>query len=200
MDGEPTAPRRRGAERTTELLEAILALAEESGYKGMTIEAVARRAGVGKHTIYRRWSNIAELLLDALSHVWVSDLDYRDDGPVREDLREQFLRSSRALSTPPIGPVYRAVIAEAQSDPAVRDALYERFLVTVEQRTHARVQRAQLTGELDAEADLQFAAEVLSGTLYYRALLTPRPVDDAAIDGLLDMFMAAYGTQPRPAD
>ncbi|GEK21550.1 TetR/AcrR family transcriptional regulator [Cellulomonas xylanilytica] len=196
MDGESTAPRRRGAERTRELLDVILALAEESGYKGMTIEAVARRAGVGKHTIYRRWSSIAELLLDALSHVWVSDLDYRSDGPVREDLREQFLRSSRALSTPPIGPVYRAVIAEAQSDPAVRDALYNRFLVTVEQRTLERVQRAQRTGELDAEADLQFAAEMLSGTLYYRALLTPRPVDDAAIDGLLDMFMAAYATEP----
>lgn len=200
MDGESAPPRRRGVERTKELLEAILELAEESGYKGMTVEAVARRAGVGKHTIYRRWSNIAELLLDALSHVWVSDLDYRADGPVREDLREQFLRSSRALSTPPIGPVYRAVIAQAQSDPAVRDALYERFLVTVEQRTLERVQRAQRTGELDPEADLQFAAEVLSGALYYRELLTPRPIDDAAIDGLLDMFMAAYAAQPRSAD
>jgi AcrR family transcriptional regulator len=198
MDGESTAPRRRGVERTRELLEAILALAEESGYGGLTIEAVARRAGVGKHTIYRRWSNIAELLLDALSHVWISDLDYRTDGPVREDLREQFLRSSRALSTPPIGPVYRAVIAEAQSDPTVRDALYERFLMTVEQRTLDRVELAQRTGELDADADLQFAAEVLSGTLYYRLLLTPRPVDDAAIDGLLDLFMAAYATQRRP--
>lgn len=192
MSGDTTAPRRRGAERTRELLEATLEVAEESGYGGLTIEAVARRAGVGKHTIYRRWSNIAELLLDALSHVWISDLDYRGDGPVREDLREQFLRSSHALSTPPIGPVYRAVIAEAQSDPALREQLHERFLATVEQRTLDRVERAQRAGELNAEVDLRFAAEVLSGTLYYRWLLTPRPVDEEAIDGLLDMFTAAY--------
>ncbi|MFW0785179.1 TetR/AcrR family transcriptional regulator [Gordonia sp. CPCC 206044] len=198
MDAESTAPRRRGVERTRELLETTLALAEESGYKGLSIEAVARRAGVGKHTIYRRWSNIAELLLDALSRVWISDLDYRTDGSIRQDLREQFLRSSKALSTPPIGPVYRAVIAEAQSDPTLRAALYERFLATVEQRTLDRIERAQRTGELNPDADLTFAAEVLSGTLYYRPLLTPRPVDDAAIDGLLDMFMAAYATEPQP--
>jgi hypothetical protein len=36
---------------------------------------------------------------------------------------------------------------------------------------------------------------VLCGTLYYRSLLTCRPVDENAIDGLLDMFMAAYGVR-----
>jgi hypothetical protein len=45
---------------------------------------------------------MSALLLDALSRVWVSDLDYRDTGDVRADLREQFLRSGLALSSPPI--------------------------------------------------------------------------------------------------
>jgi len=168
-------------------------LATEVGYRGLSIEAVAKRAGVGKHTIYRRWPSIAALLLDALSVVWVSDLDYHVSGDVRADLREQFLRSSRALSTPPIGPVYRAVIAEAQADAGLRASLHERFLATVEQRTLDRIIRAQRSGELVAGADLEYAAEVLCGTLYYRWLLSPRPIDEEAIDGLLDMFMAAYG-------
>ncbi len=171
-----------------------LDLAVEVGYAGLSIEAVARRAGVGKHTIYRRWSSMAELLLDALSRAWTSDLDYRDTGDVRADLREQFLRSAPALSSPPIGPVYRAVIAEAQSDATLRATLHERFLVTVEQSTLERITRAQHTGELVDGVDLEFAAEVLCGTLYYRALLSTRPVDEAAVDGLLEMFMAAYGT------
>ncbi|NKY55531.1 TetR/AcrR family transcriptional regulator [Nocardia flavorosea] len=188
-----TTPRRRGAERTRELLDTALDLATEVGYGGLSIEAVARRAGVGKHTIYRRWPSIAELLLDALSVVWVGDLDYRSAGSVRADLREQFLRSSRALTTAPIGPVYRAVIAEAQSDPALRATLHERFLATVEQRTLERIRRAQSRGELVAGVDLEYAAEVLCGTLYYRWLLTPRPVGEEAVDGLLDMFMSAYG-------
>jgi AcrR family transcriptional regulator len=192
MTNSPAAPRRRGAERTRALLEVTLQLATEVGYAGLSIEAVARRAGVGKHTIYRRWPSIAALLLDALEVVWVSDLDYRTSQDVRADLREQFLRSSHALSTPPIGPVYRAVIAEAQADAALRARLHQRFLATVEQRTLDRVTHAQQTGELIADVDLEYAAEILCGTLYYRWLLTPRPVDESAIDGLLDMFMAAY--------
>ncbi|MFC4004235.1 TetR-like C-terminal domain-containing protein [Prauserella oleivorans] len=88
---------------------------------------------------------------------------------------------------------YRAVIAEAQADPALRATLHERFLATVEQRTFDRLSQAQHNGELVAEANLDYAAEVLCGTLYYRWLLTPAPIDEKAIDGLLDMFMAAYG-------
>lgn len=174
-----------------------LDLAAESGYAGLSIEAVGRRAGVGKHTIYRRWPSKAALLLDALNHVWTSDLDYRDTGDVRGDLREQFIRSSSALSQPPIGPIYRAVIAEAQADSALRATLHERFLATVERSTLDRITRAQRTGELVADANLEFAAEVLCGTLYYRGLLSNRPIDETAIDGLLDMFMAAYGITGR---
>ncbi|MEU7852795.1 TetR/AcrR family transcriptional regulator [Nonomuraea sp. NPDC049141] len=197
MTDTPATPRRRGAARTEELLRATLDLAAEVGYAGLSIEAVARRAGVGKHTIYRRWPSMAALLLDALNRVWASDLDYRDTGDVRADLREQFLRSSLALSSPPIGPAYRAVIAEAQGDSTLRATLHERFLVTVEQSTLDRITRAQHTGELVAEANLEFAAEVLCGTLYYRHLLSTRLVDESAVDGLLDMFMAAYGTSTR---
>ncbi|WP_328540466.1 TetR/AcrR family transcriptional regulator [Streptomyces sp. NBC_00344] len=194
MTDTPDTPRRRGAARTEELLQATLDLSGEVGYAGLSIEAVARRAGVGKHTIYRRWPSKAALLLDALSFVWSSDLDYRDTGDVRADLREQFLRSSLALSSPPIGPVYRAVIAEAQADSTLRETVHERFLATVEQSTLDRITRGQRTGALAAEVNLEFAAEVLCGTLYYRHLLSNRPVDAEAVDGLLDMFMAAYGT------
>lgn len=186
-------PRRRGPERTRALLDSTLELASEVGYRGMTIEAIARKSGVGKHTIYRRWSTISELLLDALNHVWVSGLDYRVGGDVRDDLREQFLRSSSALSQPPIGPIYRAVIADAQSEERLRANLHARFLTTVEQRTFDRIRLAQDQGQLRADVDLRYAAEMLAGTLYYRYLLTPLPVDEDAIDGLIGMFMDAYG-------
>ncbi|MFJ7958772.1 TetR/AcrR family transcriptional regulator [Streptomyces sp. NPDC096319] len=195
MPNDSSAPRRRGAVRTEALLQVTLDLATEVGYAGLSIEAIARRAEVGKHTVYRRWPTKAALLLDALHRVWTTDLDYRATGDLRADLREQFLRSSSALVEPPLGPVYRAVIAEAQSDPAARAALHERFLRTVEESTRERISRAQRAGQLHADVDLGFAAEVLCGALYYRHLLTPRPVDEAAIDGLLDMFMAAYGSR-----
>ncbi|WIY01442.1 TetR/AcrR family transcriptional regulator [Amycolatopsis mongoliensis] len=186
-------PRRRGAARTDELLQVTLDLAAEVGYAGLSIEAVARRAGVGKHTIYRRWPTMAALLLDALSRAWTTDLGYHDTGDVRADLREQFLRSAPALAAPPIGPVYRAVIAEAQADEGLRATLHDRFLRTVEESTLARITRAQEAGELVGGVDLTFPAEVLCGTLYYRYLLSNRVADETTVDALLNMFMAAYG-------
>ncbi|MEU6842784.1 TetR/AcrR family transcriptional regulator [Streptomyces sp. NPDC046716] len=192
MTEPAAAPRRRGAVRTEEILQVTLDLAAEVGYAGLNVKAIAQRAGVGKHTIYRRWTSLPALLLDALSHVWVSDLDYRSTGDVRSDLREQFIRSSGVLSTPPIGPVYRALIAEAQADPALRATIHERFLASVEDSTLRRITLAQHAGELTAGVDLTFAAEVLCGALYYRALVSDRPIDEAAVDGLLDMFIAAY--------
>ncbi|MFC7791008.1 TetR/AcrR family transcriptional regulator [Streptomyces cinereoruber] len=198
MPNTPPSPRRRGTARTDALLQVTLELAAEVGYAGLSIEAIARRAEVGKHTIYRRWPSKAALLMDALHRAWTTDLDHRDTGDVHHDLREQFVRSAAALSEPPIGPVYRAVIAEAQSDPALRAALDERFLHTVEQRTLDRIALGQRTGELRADMDLTFATEILCGGLYYRHLLTTRPVDETAIDNLLDMFMRAYATDPPP--
>jgi AcrR family transcriptional regulator len=193
MADTPTAPRRRGAARTEELLRVTLDLAAQEGYAGLTMESIARQAGVGKHTIYRRWSSKAALLMDALGHVWRSGLDYQDSGDIRRDLREQCLRSIPVLRDPPIGPVYRAAIAEAQADPALRNELHRRFLATVEQRTLDRVTRAQQAGQLVADADLGFASEVFCGALYYRHLLTTRPVGVTQVDALVDMFMAAYG-------
>ncbi|MFI6855979.1 TetR/AcrR family transcriptional regulator [Streptomyces sp. NPDC050416] len=195
-DDKAAEPRRRGAVRTEELLRVTFELAAEVRYSDLTIAAVARRAGVGKHTIYRRWPTKFELLLDALHRALGSDLDYRDTGDVRADLREQFVRSSAALLSPDIWPVYRAVIIAAQDDDALRERLYQQFLATIEQRTLDRLASAQRTGELIADADLTYPTEVLCGALYYRGLLSTRPVDEAAIDGLLDMFMAAYAVSP----
>ncbi|MGW6392330.1 TetR-like C-terminal domain-containing protein [Streptomyces sp. NPDC055103] len=158
-------------------------------------QPLSRRAGVGKHTVHRRWPSKAALIFDALGHAWTTGLDYRDTGDVRADLRAQFLRSSAALSEPPLGPLHRAVIAEAQADPDLRADLHQRFLATVEQRAFDRVTRAQRAVELAADADLAFPTEVLCGTLYYRYLLSNRPVGPAEVDALIEMFLLAYGTR-----
>jgi AcrR family transcriptional regulator len=186
-------PRRRGEVRTRELLEVTIDLAADVGYRGLTVEKIAREAGVGKHTIYRRWSSLSELLLDALSHVWVTDLDYHDTGSIRGDLHEQFLRSTSALSSPPLGPIFRAVITEAQSDEKVRDAIHTRFMANIEKSTLELIRLAQRRGQLKEDVDLEYPAEVLSGTLTYRWLLSTRPVDERVIDGLIDFFLDAYG-------
>jgi hypothetical protein len=97
------------------------------------------------------------------------------------------------LSSPPLGPIFRAVITEAQSDEKVRDAIHTRFMANIEKSTLELIRLAQRRGQLKEDVDLEYPAEVLSGTLTYRWLLSTRPVDERVIDGLIDFFLDAYG-------
>jgi AcrR family transcriptional regulator len=91
---EPQPPRRgrpRRASARDTIIEATLALLVERGFHATTIAAIAVRAGVGRNTIYRRWSSKEELIADAL-HELTADLDVLEAGdlqspPARADPR-----------------------------------------------------------------------------------------------------------------
>src|SRR5256885_16822102 len=98
IGGVAEEPRRRGAARTAELLDVTLALAGEAGYAGLNVEAAARRAGGGKHTIYPRRAPTGALLLDPLRHAWATDPDHHATRDPRPDPREQVLPSGPPLA------------------------------------------------------------------------------------------------------
>ncbi|MDS1136311.1 TetR/AcrR family transcriptional regulator [Nitratireductor indicus] len=127
---EEEAPRRHsiGAKRNPDTAEAIRAAALdiliEEGHAGFSIEKVARRARAGKPTIYRWWPSKAALLLDVY-HRQKRDVEY----PVTDDLESDlalFLTSLlRYWRDGPAGDIFRSIVAEAQSDPAAREALQD---------------------------------------------------------------------------
>ena len=81
------AERRRGEALENALLEAAWEELLEKGYGGLTMEAVARRAGTSRPVIYRRWSNRAELAVATLRHrLKVTPIEIPDTGDLRDDL------------------------------------------------------------------------------------------------------------------
>jgi AcrR family transcriptional regulator len=66
MSIEATAPRRRNEKSRVAIVTATRELLLERGFDGLTIEAVAARAGVGKQTIYRWWPSRPALVADVL--------------------------------------------------------------------------------------------------------------------------------------
>ena len=93
MSPTPALPaktgRKRDPSRDIAILEATLDVLAESGYAGLTIDQVAAVAGAGKATVYRRWANKTELVLDALARLNASTLDLAalpDTGTLRGDL------------------------------------------------------------------------------------------------------------------
>ncbi|MFI6517894.1 TetR/AcrR family transcriptional regulator [Spirillospora sp. NPDC050679] len=185
----------RAAARTEAIMQAALDLARESGYAKLSIEAVAARAGVGKHTVYRRWPSRAQLFLDAVLTLNAPSLAHRDTGDLLADLREVMVKAAELLGRPPWGPLYQDLIGEAQHDPAVAAALNERFIQPQTADTLALLKRAQERGQIAPDYDVDLAMEILSGPLYFRLLITQQPLTRDYLDGVLKAVF--NGLAPR---
>ncbi|MFD6444353.1 TetR/AcrR family transcriptional regulator [Promicromonospora sp. NPDC060204] len=191
----PATGRPLATERTESIMRTTLDLAQEIGYAKLSIEGVAARAGVGKHTIYRRWPSKGALFLDAVLSLNQSDLEYPDTGDIRADLRAQIHAAVDLLGRPPLGPLYRALLGEAQHDPAVAASLNERFIVPQAEKTVARMRRSMDGGQLAPDLDLDLVMEILSGPLYFRFLISQEPLTHERVDRVLDVLFT--GLAPR---
>ena len=184
----PTADatrRNEGSRRA--ILSAAFELAGEIGYDKLTIEAIAARAGVGKQTIYRWWPSKGAVVLEALDDSLSSVTDFPDTGDIVEDLRTQMHGVSHLLGSTAVGPVYRGLLAAAQSDAAVARAHLEQVIEPATVACHARIVRAQERGEMRADADPQALIDLLYGAIYYRLLLHTRPLEPEQIDAALEI-------------
>ncbi|MEU3505254.1 TetR/AcrR family transcriptional regulator [Streptomyces hundungensis] len=180
----------RGSDRTEAIMRTTLELGQEIGYAKLSIEAIAARAGAGKHTIYRRWPSKGALLLDSLLSLHESSLDYPDTGDLVADLRTQIHAAVDLLGKPPFGPLYRALVGEAQSNPLVAAALNERFITPQAALTVARLTTARDQGQLSPAFDLTLAMAILSGPLYFQLLITQEPLTHDYVDRVLNALFS----------
>lgn len=182
-------PMRRNEHSRRAILDAALAVITERGYEGTSIERIADRAGVGKQTIYRWWPSKGAVVLEALeeSVVQITPLPLKDTGNIMEDLRHQMNLAMRVLTSPDSGPALRAVIAAAQSDPALARENHEKLIELRGAPLRELLTQAQGRGEIRSGVDLDTVLDMLIGALFYRALLQTRPLDSAQIDAALDI-------------
>jgi len=185
----------RALDRTELIKQTTLELAQEVGFTKLSIEAVAARAGVGKHTIYRRWPSKGALFLDALLPTDERVTDFPNTGDIEADLRTQTYAAVDLLGRPPFGPLYQALLGEAQHDPSVAATLNERFIAPQAQRLRARLKLAQRQGQLSPEFDLDLAMAILSGAFYFQFLVTQELVSHNYVDRVFSTLFA--GMRPR---
>ena len=183
------ARRSIGARRNPASQEAILDAAEailhEEGIAGFSIEAVARRARAGKPTIYRWWPNRTTLMLDVYKR-FKNARTFPDTGTLRGDL-VAFLENQLLgfWKDRLCGTVYRAVIAEAQSDKDAAAALYayqaERKAVAVQM-----IDRAKARGEVSAEVNGALIVDLIVSFAWHQLLLGRVAESMEAIEGVVD--------------
>jgi AcrR family transcriptional regulator len=173
------------------ILTAALEVCREMGYAATSIEAIARRAEVGKQTIYRWWPSKGLLLLDALEARAGESATFPDTGDVVADMASQIHALGRLFSNPDLAPVLRAIVAGQQSEPAVAERFINELLEPRRKSAEHRLAVAAERGELPPEPGPLHLIELLYGPMYYRLLVTHEPIDTAYIEAHLAAVFGA---------
>ena len=174
----------RGSEREDAILAAVLELVAEVGYDQVTMDGVAARAHASKATIYRRWSNKAELVVAAVQR-HASEPAVADSGDLRRDLI-RVLAAMRDRLADQDATLLLGLIAAMRRNAELADVVRSQLVVTKRAALADVVERAVARGELPGTADLSLAAEIAAAVLLSRLLITGQSLDDAFIRHLVD--------------
>ena len=184
MAAVPPDPTRRNERSRRAILDASISLVAEVGYDNVSIEAIARRACVGKQTIYRWWPSKGAVVLEAAIHTLDAVVDYPDTGDVVADLRVQLGRILEVIGTTGFGPAYRGLVAASQSDPALMQELFEQVVEPNVTAFERRMTAAKENGELRPDADTSTLRDLLYGVVEYR-MLHGMPIELEHVDAVL---------------
>ncbi|MFZ4139312.1 TetR/AcrR family transcriptional regulator [Streptomyces griseoincarnatus] len=155
------------------------------GYARMSIEGIARRAGVGKTAVYRRWRSKLHVVLDVVSALAVQGLPAPDTGSLESDLRLLYEVSSRALRHPVASQILPDLQAEAARNPEIAGAVQKALREGQDGVAKGIVTAAQERGEIGAGVDHALALDLISGPLYWRSVVIRSPkLPKGYLDGL----------------
>ncbi len=191
---EPDSSRRSEKSRQA-ILAATRELISEVGYRKVSIEAIAARAGVGKQTIYRWWPSKGAVIFESFLDLSESDgqgVILPDTGNIEADLKLVMRATVAEFADADFEKPVRALNTEIINDPELA-AQYDRQLRRpVDDAKKARLRSAQAAGQVRADADLDLMLEMLYAPVYQRWLLQYGPLDDAYADALVEHTLRAF--------
>lgn len=179
----PGRPRDPALDRR--ILEITLARMQTDGYSRMSIDAIATEAGVSKPTIYRRWTDKADLALSALTLLRVSEPAIPADSP-RARLVGLLQNFRRSLTRPHGFALVGTVMAEEEQTPQLLEAFRRRIVAPRREMLLAVLEEARARGELRKDADLEAAVTMLAGSFYAR-FLAGEPIPSRWVERIVDV-------------
>jgi len=184
----PHTGRRRNEAARRAILDAALRLLGEAEGDSVTVETIARAAGVGKQTLYRWWPSKGAVLLEALAERAQQAVPAPDHGDLRDDLRAVVAATFAGAQRPPVGPALRTLAREAARDPQLAVLMRE---FTESRRAALRdvLERGRERGELEPGRDLDLMVDQVYGVFWYRFLLGHGPLDEDTAKALADSLL-----------
>src|SRR5262245_14956422 len=157
------------------ILDAVYALLQKKSVRDLTMQEVAKRAKVGKPTLYKWWPTKATLVLAMLCERMAPNLEKPVGLTAEESLRLRVRRLIDAFNGP-FGPIVAGLVAEGQSEQVVRQAFFDRWVSPRRSATIADLQRGKDAAELREEAEPELLNDSIFGAIYYRLLLRSGPL------------------------
>jgi AcrR family transcriptional regulator len=171
-----------------EVVAAVLEGLRLRGYRGVTLEGVARQVKRARTSLYRRWPSKRHLVADAV----VAKLGAQpapDTGSLRKDL----MAAVGTLLTAFVGILRKALpglVADMALDPALARMIREKVLVTRRRSIRAAFERAIERGECGRGYDIELLIDMLTGPFYFRALFGHLPLTPVMVNNTVDYVMA----------
>ncbi len=191
-------PRTRGRQRSVEaeasILKAALYLLERKPLRRVTADAIARRAGVSKATIYKWWPNKSMVALDAYLGGMTERVFTPDTGSAEADFAIQ-LKSVMEFYRSPLGRLFCQFIAEGQNDPGFLALFRERFLYARRDAARIMWRRGVDRGEIRKEIDAEIVLDLVYGPMIFRLLAGHGSLNDLESEAMIE---AIFGGLRQP--
>lgn len=171
---------------TDALVDAAIEALVEHGYAKLSMEGVAKRAGVGKSALYRRWPSKLDMVIDLLAHLSIPAGPPPDTGTFHGDVRALLQDITDWLTDPRTRAVLPSLIAEYDRNPALAEA--SATYIGNPRRAWARetLERAKERGDVTS-AQIDVLLDLLAAPTYWRVAHS-RPVDASYLDQLADVL------------
>jgi AcrR family transcriptional regulator len=173
------------------ILDAALVVFAREGFDGLTMEAVALQAGVGKATLYRRYPDKVALVVGAVSSLAANEPEV-DTGTLPGDLAAWARQAVHLLTRTVAGACVSQLVLALPRAPGLA-AEHARFAGSRRAAVRHAVARAAARGEVAPDTDPELVADLLAGPIYYRHLISDEPLDDAYADEVVEAVLAGLG-------
>ena len=145
------------------------------GDGSVSINEIARGAGVAKQTIYRWWPSKSSVVLDALVEGSMRETPFPDTGDLRHDFVTH-LRGVVRLFNSPTGALIRELVADGQRDATAADQFRSRFWAPRRELSLTRLRSGVEAGVISQELDLELTLDTVYGALWLRLLIGHLPI------------------------
>jgi AcrR family transcriptional regulator len=172
-NSQKTPGRPRSTKSHQAMLRATLELLGEVGFENMSIEAISARAGVGKTTIYRRYSSKEELAADAIESIR-QDVVIPNTGNLFSDL-DELIENAAQITLSPLGrQTVAMIISSAASNAQFAQIYWTKYLQPRREAFAKVIERAKMRNEIQVDVDPGLIFDSMSGIMLYALIFPPK--------------------------